>query len=191
MSCGEARELLVPWLDGELPPDTALRVSGHVAQCSACPCEVELHRRVGSTLDAVYAARPGTGQDIILRVRQQLERDRLDSSRRTLRRVVLGVAASVLIAVGAWWLVSSQSVSPGDGQDLFVGIGAGEVAAEEELLENLDVLEALEAEGIDLTPELVQVLLDEDEIFGVEFDDDELDEIFKYVLEEEVLSDQL
>ena len=191
MSCGEARELLVPWLDGELPPDTARRVTGHVAQCSACPREVELHRRVGSTLDAMSAARPGAGQDMILRVRQQLEHDRFDLPKGTSRRVLLGVAASVLMAVGVWWLVSSQSVSPGDGQDLFVGIGVGDVAAEEELLENLDVLEALEEEGIDLTPELVQVLLDEDEIFGVEFDDDELDEIFEYVLEEEVLSDQL
>ncbi len=182
MSCGEARELLVPWLDGELPPDAARRVSGHVARCSVCPREVELHRRVGSTLDAVYAARPGASPDVILQVRQRLERDR-----KTFRRVVLGVAASVLIAVGAWWLVSSQSVSPGDGQDPSVAVGDGDAAAAEELLENLDVLEALEEEGIDLTPELVQVLLDEDGAF----DDDELDEIFEYVLEEEVLSDQL
>ncbi len=176
MSCGEARELLVPWLDGELPPDAARRVSGHVARCSVCPREVELHRRVGSTLDAVYAVRPGASPDMILQVRQRLECDR-----RTFRRVVLGVAASVLIAVGTWWLVSSQTVGPGDGPDPFVAI------AEEELLENLDVLEALEEEGIDLTPELVQVLLDEDGAF----DDDELDEIFEYVLEEEVLADQL
>ena len=180
MSCGEARELLVPWLDGELPTDAARRVSGHVAQCSVCPREVELHRRVGSTLDAVYAARPGASPDVILQVRQRLEgRDPLG---KTFRRVVLGVAASVLIAVGTWWLVS-----PGDGQDPSVAVGDGDAAAEEELLENLDVLEALEEEGIDLTPELVQVLLDD----GGEFDDDELDEIFEYILEEEVLSNQL
>ncbi len=73
MSCGEARELLVPWLDGELPSDAARRVSGHVARCSVCPREVELHRRVGSTLDAVYAARPGASQDMILQVRHRLE----------------------------------------------------------------------------------------------------------------------
>ena len=181
MSCGEARELLVPWLDGELPTDAARRVSGHVAQCSVCPREVELHRRVGSTLDAVYATRPGASPDVILQVRQRLL-DSRDPLGKTFRRVVLGVAASVLIAVGTWWLVS-----PGDGQVPPVAVGDGDAAAEEELLENLDVLEDLEEEGIELTLELVQVLLDEDG----EFDDDELDEIFEYVLEEEVLSDQL
>lgn len=185
MSCGEARELLVPWLDGELPADAARRVSGHVAQCSVCPREVELHRHVGSTLDSVYAVRPGASPDVILQVRQRLERG---GTGRTIRRVVLGVAASVLIAASTWWLVSSQNVGPGDGPDPSVAVGHGDATAEEELLENLDVLEALEEEGIDLTLELVQVLLDDDD---GEFDDDELDEIFEYILEEEVLSDQL
>ena len=182
LNCGEVRELLVPWLDDELPADEAQRVSGHVGQCAACACELEQHRRVGSTLDAVYSARPA-GPDMVSEVRRRIERERRTASTRMLRRVVLGVAASLLVGVGVWWMVTSpgaepSGTSPGGDANL-----VGEVPADDGLLENLDVLEALGEEDVDLTPELVQALLDDEA--------DELDELFEFVLEEEVLADQL
>lgn len=182
MTCTTARELLVPRLDGELTPAEAQRVSEHVARCPACQREQDLHERVSAALDRVYAARPAVGHDVA-----GAARGRLESDRRRFRRVLLSVAATLLIAAGSWWLVASAYRGADQGTPDPLATAGPEVPADEELLENLDVLEAIEEEGVDLTPELVQVLLDTDS----GFDDEELDQIFEYVLEEEVSSDRL
>jgi len=42
MSCDEARELLEPWLDGDLPAGQAARVRTHVDRCAGCAAELDL-----------------------------------------------------------------------------------------------------------------------------------------------------
>ena len=180
VSCSTVRELLVAHLDRELGPEDEGKVRDHVAACPACKRELELQLRVSSTLDGIYAARPSADLPMAQRVRRRLEADR-----RRLRHIVLGAAAGVLVVLGSWWMISSSrqsgTLDSGEEPSLIA------IPADDELLENLDVLESLEEEGVDLTAELVQVLLDEES----ELDDDVLDEIFEYLLEEEVLADQL
>jgi anti-sigma factor (TIGR02949 family) len=42
MSCDEARELLEPWLDGDLPAGEAARVRAHLDHCAECTTELDL-----------------------------------------------------------------------------------------------------------------------------------------------------
>lgn len=42
MSCDEARELLEPWLDGDLPARQAALVRAHVDRCAGCAAELDL-----------------------------------------------------------------------------------------------------------------------------------------------------
>ena len=46
MSCDEARELLEPWLDGDLPAGEAARVRAHVDRCAGCAAELDLAARI-------------------------------------------------------------------------------------------------------------------------------------------------
>ena len=50
MSCDEARELLEPWLDGDLPAGQAARVRVHIDRCAGCAAELDLAARIQSEL---------------------------------------------------------------------------------------------------------------------------------------------
>ena len=41
MTCNEAREKLVAYFDGELPPGEAAEFKAHLAQCEACSAEIQ------------------------------------------------------------------------------------------------------------------------------------------------------
>ncbi len=50
MDCREARALLDPYADGELPLDRSLELERHLAACPTCPGELEAVRSLGAAL---------------------------------------------------------------------------------------------------------------------------------------------
>lgn len=48
MNCSEAQSRLSAYHDGELPPELAAEVAGHVAACPSCAAELEMFRKLSS-----------------------------------------------------------------------------------------------------------------------------------------------
>lgn len=65
-ACGEVREAIVAWLDGELTPAEATRVAEHLDACEACAAERAAHEAAWKALDSLepVAARPGWLQEV-------------------------------------------------------------------------------------------------------------------------------
>jgi anti-sigma factor RsiW len=153
--CGAIRPLLVPYLDREVTAAEARGVEGHVASCPRCARDLEVHRNIGDALTAVCvrgspelasgpAAPRGHSADLACRARGLAHAARA-------RRLVWAarVAALFILACGlllwrvAPWTRPAAVSEPG-----------------EELLGALDVLQALEEEGVEPTPEIAQAILD-------------------------------
>jgi len=158
--CDPLRDLLVPYLDGELRPEERLQVEGHLAQCLACSDELESHRRLQEALlSARSEPEPPDAPEVhelSRRVREQVRRAPVIPGARWLRGGALRFAACALAGVGLLALAAAL-FKPSDGVGRPVAIS---LAPPDELLGSLDVLEALEAEGLEPTPELAQLLQD-------------------------------
>ena len=139
MQCERARELLSPYLDGELSAQERRAVAAHIEGCRACAAQVADFQRIGRTL--AEAGREPMPKALALRVRANLAReaeaeaaDRLCAgSRRSstparrralvrraralLRQAAVIAAACVLSALATWWIVGAagEAVAPGAG----------------------------------------------------------------------------
>ncbi len=182
--CGAIRPLLVPYLDGEVTAEEARGVEGHVASCPGCARDLEVHRNIGDALTAVCvrgnpevasgpAAPLARSADLACRAR------RLAHASRGRHLVWAGRIAALLILacglllwrVGPWTRPDAVSEP---GEEL------------QELLGALDVLQALEQEGVEPTPEVAQAILDA----ASDPDDADLD-AFEGFLPEEVAPENL
>jgi len=144
--CREFNEFLVPFLDGELSTSEAEHLELHLTQCETCQSALALHRQVKEHL-ASSAGLPSS-IDLTTGVRRRLARQQVRT------RAVIALAAATLLALGVW-LIARVTL---DGVDRPTD-GGPQVVADDEVIENLDVLEFLDDEGVDL--ELVQALLGE------------------------------
>jgi anti-sigma factor RsiW len=172
--CAPFEELLVPFLDGELEGAEAAPLQAHLELCSSCRRALEEHRLVAAWIPrlAVEAQPP---RQALLAVRGRLVR--AEALRRRRRALIRGAAAAGILvaaclAAGRW----SAPPAPDGPPPALQGV----------TLEDLEVLEALQAEAGDVTPELVTLLLEETEA-GIPLDP----EVFDYVLEEEIDEDKL
>jgi anti-sigma factor RsiW len=126
MQCERARELLSPYLDGELSAEERRAVAAHVEGCRFCSAQVDDFRRIGRTL--AEAGREPAPAGLALRVRATLAREsegeggRVVSSlpkpargrpssvlRGLMRQAAVIAAACVLSALATWWLVGTTS----------------------------------------------------------------------------------
>ena len=73
MQCERARELLSPYLDGELSAQERRAVAAHVEGCRACSAQVADFQRIGATL--AEAGREPMPRALALRVRANLARE--------------------------------------------------------------------------------------------------------------------
>ncbi|MBI4603905.1 MAG: zf-HC2 domain-containing protein [Planctomycetes bacterium] len=137
--CERVRDLLVPYVDGEVSPAEAVEVESHAASCSACSRALEEHRALERLIAGSRPSAAALLPALADRVRAAARR------RRVARAWVLGIAALVLLAVG---LVAARLEQGGD---------RGAVA--ESLIADLEILEAFEAEGVEPSPEVVGLLL--------------------------------
>lgn len=111
--------LLTEWLDGELDPVVATELDAHLAQCTACHARAQALRAVAGEADGLLmeleAEGPATlapmpplsnqgapaerGSPVVLLPYNEMTYWRRSSWRRT-----VGIAATLVVAVGAGWL---------------------------------------------------------------------------------------
>jgi hypothetical protein len=167
--CRECRELLVPYLDGELDDEMAGPLASHVAGCEKCRQLLEEHDLVGRTIRD-WSQEEATGlvpppAATLRGVRRRLAR--------TGRHRILRLAAAAVVLAGVllgYFLIPRPRLSEEDAL----------------ILEHLDVLEAIQEEATELSPEMLNALLE------VAASPEGLDEgIFDYVLEEELAGEKI
>src|ERR1700682_5824721 len=73
MQCERARELLSPYLDGELSAEERRAVAAHIEGCRSCAAQADDFRRIGRTL--AEAGREPAPKALALRVRANLARE--------------------------------------------------------------------------------------------------------------------
>jgi anti-sigma factor RsiW len=129
MQCERARELLSPYLDGELSMEERRAVAAHIEGCRACSAQAADFQRIGRTL--AEAGREPAPKALALRVRANLAREseaeagriapsfdkralvtpasgRPSSALRALMRQAAVIAAAcVLSALATWWIVGT------------------------------------------------------------------------------------
>lgn len=171
--CLTVRELLVAFVDHETSSSEADRVEAHLATCASCRRELELERSLDTLLDA-WALRPARAasgaDDAPLRTGREVRSGviRLETRRRRRRRWLASAAALLVagtIGLATWWASHSPPA-----EDLLI-------------IQNLEVLESIEEEAEEVSPELVLLLLEE----LTEEEDPPLDPaLFDFLLEEEI-----
>jgi anti-sigma factor RsiW len=124
MQCERARELLSPYLDGELSAEERRAVAAHVEGCRSCAAQAEDFRRIGRTL--AEAGREPAPKALAQRVRANLAREAEGEEGRVasplvkstagrpafamhglMRRAAVIAAACVLSALATWWIVGT------------------------------------------------------------------------------------
>src|SRR3954447_24437534 len=125
MQCERARELLSPYLDGELSAEERRAVATHVEGCRACAAQATDFGRIGRTL--AEAGREPAPKALALRVRANLAREAQGAAgriapsldkpslvkpalarpsfmpRALMRQAAVIAAACVLSALATWW----------------------------------------------------------------------------------------
>ncbi|MBP7750254.1 MAG: zf-HC2 domain-containing protein [Planctomycetes bacterium] len=104
--CAECAELLVPYIDGELPPEEAAAVAAHLAVCPACSRAADEHRRAW----ALLADLPGAPAVDSLWPRVAARSRRIAARARVLRRVA-AAAAALAAAFTLFYFVSGRDNS--------------------------------------------------------------------------------
>ena len=99
-------EILVPFLDGELPADEMARCREHLRECPACRRQVEQHGAVWDGLDALPV--PAEPDGLTAAILSRTTRAESELGPRRLRQwarrlaVPAGLAAAIVLAVLAW-----------------------------------------------------------------------------------------
>jgi anti-sigma factor RsiW len=125
MQCERARELLSPYLDGELSAQERRVVAAHIEGCRICEAQVADFQRVGRTL--AEAGREPMPKALALRLRANLAREAEKTApvlvapavvmptrrrvpfaaRALLRQAAVVAAACVLSALATWWILGA------------------------------------------------------------------------------------
>jgi anti-sigma factor (TIGR02949 family) len=124
MQCERVRELLSPYLDGELSAEERRQVAAHLEECRSCSAQLSDFRRVGQTL--AEAGREPAPMALTARVRGNLARAAhaeptptaalirkppragAVSLRRGLLRQAAVIAAACVLSALATWLATSS-----------------------------------------------------------------------------------
>jgi anti-sigma factor RsiW len=106
MTCGETREYLYAFLDSELDAPLSIELQRHLERCPDCAQQAEIERAIrrqlGAGLESQVVAACTNEQSLrrmIDQVTGHCRSSRLFSGRRYL---LSGVAAAVIVALGAW-----------------------------------------------------------------------------------------
>lgn len=166
MNCpGMPDEVLVAWLDGELPAAESARAAEHVARCTACGREAALLRESGDLIARMERREATAGFEarVLAAARAPAPRGRLAS----LRGWRAAAAAAVLLAAaaGAAWLARPRETASEPGaltareeqalaEDLFVisnldALQEADVAELAQIVDDLDVIDAAYAAEAD------------------------------------------
>jgi anti-sigma factor RsiW len=132
MQCERGRELLSPYIDGELPAEEARAVATHLEECRACAARAAEYRRMGRTI--VERGRETPAPSLSERVRSALARVAAEDEPRPaplpvkgsrwllasapLRQAAMIAAACVVTALSVWWLMAATGHEARLEQDL-------------------------------------------------------------------------
>jgi len=116
MNCGEARELLSAYLDGELAPDRRQRVHEHLDACDACSRELAALKGLTEDLNMMRFREP---EDAELQRYWAGVYNRLE---RSVGWVLFSAGAILLLCYGAFHLIEAIVEDPAI--DLAVKVGA-------------------------------------------------------------------
>lgn len=136
MQCERARELLSPYVDGELSAEERRAVAAHIQGCRVCEAQVADFHRVGRTL--AETGREPMPKALALRLRANLAREaekaasevvepvavfpaprrRLRASPALLRQAAVIAAACVLSALATWWILGTVGAASHLEQDV-------------------------------------------------------------------------
>jgi anti-sigma factor RsiW len=121
MQCERARELLSPYLDGELSAEERRIVAAHIEGCRRCSAQAAEFQHIGRTL--AEAGREPLPKTLALRVRANLAREAQGEASRIalpavrrgasfqarsfLRQAAVIAAACVLSALATWWILGT------------------------------------------------------------------------------------
>lgn len=111
MCCDEMREMLGPYVDGEVPPETSAAIEAHVCTCQNCRCEVARLRELGDGIKASgsVCVPPALWRRIEGRLAPGPSHPRIA---RVLRlRSIIAAAACLVLAVGGGYLLLTQGLS--------------------------------------------------------------------------------
>ena len=124
MHCERARELLSPYLDGELSPEEQRSMAAHIEECDRCARLATEFRRIGRTI--AEAAREPAPHTLAPRVRAALVQAAAAEgegallsparpgavgwvrARPQMHQAAVLAAACVLTALATWWVVSAS-----------------------------------------------------------------------------------
>jgi len=113
MSCDQS-QLLSAYLDGELPPAEAARLSEHLAACPACSAEADELRALGRLMGMARRSDLGLpSEDAMGRLHEHVAQlvETTDYGLLRIARLFTGLAATVLIA-GLWLLHMAANPAP-------------------------------------------------------------------------------
>ena len=156
-------EELVAYLDGELDAADRERVEARLAEDPELRVALEQHQAISVALAKPGAKGGPTPEQTLARVQDRLRRERPLVAR---AGWILAAAAAIIFAVLIGARLITDSPAPG-GQLPEVTQRPGSPGDPAEVIAELDVLEAIQEEGGELSLELVNLLLEEDEDAGV------------------------
>jgi predicted anti-sigma-YlaC factor YlaD len=119
-ACQGVQYLIVPYLDGELEPEDALRVEEHLERCPECRRNLAEHRSLTRLLGELPES---PTRSVALTVFARLEKTRF---RRQVARWTSWAAAIAVSVSAAWFCYRTYVIAP-----------------EQELIENLGVVEEI------------------------------------------------
>ncbi|MFQ5655876.1 MAG: zf-HC2 domain-containing protein, partial [Planctomycetota bacterium] len=110
--CGWVVDQIPRYLDGELPPDLAGRVAGHLAACGACRMrKSDEEQRIADVIHALVAEEPP--EDLPARVVERIAAQAAPHRRTSLRLRLPAAAAVILAALVGFWALERRG-APGD-----------------------------------------------------------------------------
>jgi len=121
MECERVLELLMGYLDGELPEEERSRVERHLASCESCRREERAYRRLSDMTESIEFVEPTEAE---WKVHWQGIYNRLE---RGAAWILLSLGASILLLYGAYRLLEDFLLD--SGHSLFLRIGVGTVTA--------------------------------------------------------------
>jgi anti-sigma factor RsiW len=111
--CAQTLELLDRYVSNELEPAERAVVEGHLEQCALCRSDLAERRRVRDTLRSAVAGTPvPAGLADAIRARRNDAPARVHFLSRPVTRWTAAVAATILVAFGAWMLLRDRSHKP-------------------------------------------------------------------------------
>lgn len=108
MGCDEMREMLGPYVDGEVSPESRAAIEAHVCTCRTCRCEVSRIQELGDRVNVggSVCAPPASWERIEKRLAAAPMPQRV--SRLLQLRSIIAAAACLVLAVGGGYVLFTQ-----------------------------------------------------------------------------------